>query len=161
MHNRISAMLTSLLMAVLVLTATAQSMQPWLGTWKLNLAKGVNRVGVAAAPPTANTTVLDMVNGVMRITADAVSGDGVKTHTVTMAAFDGKEHPVEGAALPTTRTFKWVDDHHYEWVTKVNGRVTTTTRLELSRDGKTQTLVTTGKSASAQQVDNTSVFERQ
>jgi hypothetical protein len=46
-------------------------------------------------------------------------------------------------------------------VTRVNGRVTTTTRLELSRDGKTQTLVTMGMSASAQRVDNTSVFEKQ
>jgi hypothetical protein len=161
MHKRISVILTSLLMTVLVVTAGAQSMQAWLGTWKLNLAKGVNRVGIAAKPPTSNTTVLEMVNGVMRITSDAVNSDGQKTHTVTMAAFDGKEHPVEGALLPTTRTFKWVDDHHYEWVTKVNGRVTTTTRLELSRDGRTQTLITTGKSPTAQQVDNTSVFEKQ
>jgi hypothetical protein len=145
----------------LLTVAGAQSMQAWVGTWKLNLAKGVNRVGTRAEPPTSNTTVLDMMNGVMRITADAVSGDGQKTHTVTMAAFDGKEHAVMGAVLPTTRTFKWVDDHHYEWVTKVNGRVTTTTRLELSPDGKTQTLVTTGMSAQAQRVDNTSVFERQ
>ena len=78
-----------------------------------------------------------------------------------MAAFDGKEHPVAGALLPTTRTFKWVDDRHYEWVTRVNGRETTTTRLELSPDGRTQTLVTTGRSAQGQHVDATAVFEKQ
>lgn len=161
MHRWFGAILTSLLVTVLLTTAGAQSMQAWTGTWKLNLAKGVNRAGTAAEPPTSNTTVLDIVNGVMRITTDAVNGDGQKTHTVTMATFDGKEQRVVGALLPTTRTFKWVDDHHYEWVTRVNGRVTTTTRLELSRDGKTQTLVTTGMSASAQRVDNTSVFEKQ
>ena len=51
MHRTIGAVLTSLLVTVLLNTAAAQSMQAWTGTWKLNLAKGVNGVGKAARRP--------------------------------------------------------------------------------------------------------------
>jgi hypothetical protein len=47
------------------------------------------------------------------------------------------------------------------WVTKVNGKETTTTRASLSRNGKTQTLTTTGTNAQGQKVNNVGVFEKQ
>ena len=54
-----------------------------------------------------------------------------------------------------------IDDSTMEWVTKVNGKQTATTRASLSRDGKIQTLTTTGTNAQGQNFQNVVVLEKQ
>ena len=64
-------------------------------------------------------------------------------------------------AANTTRAYRRIDDRTYEFVTKVDGKVTTTTRSVAARDGKTRTTTTTGKDAQGQTVNNVQVFDRQ
>jgi hypothetical protein len=61
----------------------------------------------------------------------------------------------------TTRAYRRIDDRTYEFVAKVDGKVTTTTRSVAARDGKTRTTMTTGKDAQGQSVNNVQVFDRQ
>jgi hypothetical protein len=135
----------------------AGSMEGWVGMWTLNVAKSTFAPG---PPPIAITTTarLDIVNGVLQITVDATDEEGQASHTVRAVVFDGAEHGGRGTS--NTWVYRWLDATHYEWVTKVDGRVTTTTRLELSPDGLTQTLKTTGLDARGQSVDNLIIFER-
>jgi hypothetical protein len=119
---------------------SAQSTDQWLGTWKLNVAKSKYDPGPA---PTSSTVTYDMVNGVLRLTGDTISAKGEKTRTVNLITFDGKEQPVTGTANPTTRTFKSIDNRTFEFVTRVSGKVTGTTRVAQSPDGKTATVTNT------------------
>jgi hypothetical protein len=132
-------------------------MEQWVGTWKLNLAKSA---GGAAGGGPGSTSTVDIVNGIMRITIDGVSPQGQKVHRVIMAQFDGKEHAVEDAATPTTRTFKYIDDHTFEWI-QANGQMTVTVHVVLSRDGKTQTVTTIGLNPQGQNIPNVQLYEKQ
>jgi hypothetical protein len=136
----------------------------WAGTWKLNIAKSKYDPGPAPAAPTSNTTLLEIVNGVMRITTNTVNAQGQPNQVVRYAHFDGKEHgqaSANPAAAVTTYAYTWVDPRTYQWITKVDGKTTTTTRLVLSADGRTQTLTTTGTNVQGQKVNNVTIFEKQ
>ena len=41
---------------------------------------------------------------------------------------------LEGEAVPTTRAYRRIDDHTYQFVSRVNGKVTTTSRVTMSAD---------------------------
>ena len=144
---------------VLIGSGFAQAADPWLGTWKLNVAKSKCSPGPCAR---SNVSHFEAVaGGGLKVTGDAVDATGRSTHTETTTMFDGKEAEVKGAATLTTRLFSRIDDRTYEFVTRVNGKVTTTTRGTVSADGRTRTLVTTGVNTDGKPVHNEAVYERQ
>jgi len=50
------------------------------------------------------------------------------------------------------RLHKYVDDHTYEWVAKVNAQTTTTNHVVVSRERQDLMLTTTGKNVQGQTV---------
>jgi hypothetical protein len=131
----------------------AQSSEPWLGTWRMNVerSKSANKSQVVRME--------SLPNGV-RTFIDTVDAKGMKVHQEIVAYFDGKEYEVKGAAVPTTRAYKrTVRD--YEYVTRVSGKVTTTSRGEVSADGRVRTIRTTGKNAAGLEVNNVNIYEKQ
>ena len=86
-----------------------------------------------------------------KMSTDGVDAQGNPTHTETTAKFDGKDYPFEGVGSANiTYAFTRIDDHHYELVSKLDGKVRTTTRTVVSPDGKTRTSTTTGRNAEGQ-----------
>jgi hypothetical protein len=99
--------------------------------------------------------------GGAKFTVDDVAAAGLSTHSEYVTVFDGKAIEVKGLAAPTTRAYSRVDDHTYQYVERVNGKITTTTRATMAADGKTRTLVTTGTNAAGKSVNDTSAWDRQ
>jgi hypothetical protein len=131
-----------------------------LGTWKVNIAK--SKYSPASGAPKSATSKFESVQGGIKNTTDGVSAQGTATHTELTFTFDGKDVPVMGAtSANTTRAWKRIDDHNYEFVDKVDGKVTTTTRVVISSDGKTRTNTATGKNAQGVAVNNVVVYEKQ
>ena len=145
-----------LTIAVSPLVVEGQSAAPWAGTWKLNTGK--SRLD-GPAPKESIVRLEASPNGV-RTTIDSVTAQGTRTHTEATAVFDGKEYELKGAAVPTTRAYRRVGSD-YEYTTRVNGKVTTTSRGAVSADGKTRTLTTTGTNAQGQTVNTVNVYDRQ
>jgi hypothetical protein len=152
---------TSALVVVALVAASglsfAQSTAAWAGTWRLNVAKSKYTPGPA---PKSSTLRLEAFAGGSKTVLDKVNADGSMTRNEVSAMFDGKEYEVRGAAAPTTRAYKSAD-RGYEFVTRVSGKVTTTTRVVASADGKTLTATQTGTNAQGQAVNNVLVYERQ
>jgi len=148
--------ITVLAVAVSPLVVQGQSAAPWAGTWKLNNGKSK----IEGPAPKESIVRLEAVPNGVRTTIDTVNAQGVRTHTEATAVFDGKEYELKGAAMPTTRAYKSVGSD-YEYITRVNGKVTTTSRGVVSADGKTRTLTTTGTNAQGQPVNTVSVYDRQ
>lgn len=153
------------LMALLTVTlvGVAQPTDPWVGTWRFNLAKSKFNPG---PPPKSNTLRIEPVaGGSLKHTFDGVNADDQTTHSEQVAKFDGNETLVQavvpGTKTVTARAFRRLDDHSFEVVAKVDGKPTTTTRVVISRDGKTMTQTATGKNAQGQTVNNTTVYEKQ
>jgi hypothetical protein len=144
---------------VFVGSLAAQVPSSWLGTWKLNVAKSKYDPGPGQR---SNISRWEAVpGGGLKIVGDAVDAAGKSTHTQVVTMFDGKEAELKGADVPTTRVYTKIDDRTYEFVTRINGKVTTTSRGTMSPDGKTRTLVTTGTNAEGKPVKNSAVYERQ
>src|SRR6267143_6814256 len=83
----------------------AQAQDPWVGGWKLNLAK--SKYDPANLAPKSQTLKQEaMAGGGMKATTDGVDAQGKPTHTEIMTMFDGKSSEVKGAPdANTTRVY--------------------------------------------------------
>jgi hypothetical protein len=145
----------------IALPAMAQAQDPWVGTWKLNLAKSKYEPA-NLAPRSTTITQAAMPGGGSKITTDGVDSQGRATHTDTTTMFDGKPSVVTGAPdANTTRVYRRVDGRTYEYVQSVAGKVTTTARTVVAADGKVRTITTTGKDAQGRTINNVAVYDRQ
>jgi len=144
------------------LTATASAAQTgdaWIGTWKLNLAQ--SSYDPANLAPKSQTTKMTASGSSVTAITDGVAADGSKTHTEITYTFDAKEYEYKGAPDPkSTRVYTRVDDHHYSYATKVNGLITTNSRVAVTPDGKTRTIVTTGRDAQGRTIRNFTVWNK-
>ena len=139
--------------------AAAQATDAWIGTWTLNLAQSSYDPAILA--PKSQTTKISASGDMFTVISDGVNAQGQKTHDETTYKFDGQEYDVKGAADPkTTRVYTRVDDHHYTYSTKVNGLITTTSRVAVTPDGKTRTMTTTGRDAEGRVIRNFNVWNR-
>jgi hypothetical protein len=139
----------------------AQAPAPWIGTWKVNLAK--SKFDPANLAPKSQTIKQEAVpGGGFKATVDGVDAQGKPTHQELMTMFDGKVTEVKGAPdANTTRVYKRIDDRTYEYVQSVAGKVTVTSRTVVAADGKTRTNTTKGKNAQGQTINNVIVYDRQ
>jgi hypothetical protein len=141
------------------IVSSAQAPQGLAGTWQLNVAKSTYSPGPA---PRSQTSIRSAApGGGWTSTVDGVDAAGKPTHTEQVTMFDGKPVELKGAAVPTTRAFSRVDDRTYQFVDRVNDKVTTNTRVTIAADGRSRTHVATGVNADGKVVNNAVVYERQ
>lgn len=148
--------------ALVVMTGTprAQSSDPWIGTWKVNLDKSTYNPG--PKPKMGATVKIEPASGGIRTTIDGVNAEGQKTHTESAGGFDGKDNPVKGAPNPDqTTSLKKIDARTFETQTKVGGKPTVLTRITISADGKTLTATQSGTNPQGQAVKNVIVADKQ
>jgi hypothetical protein len=149
-------------MVAVALTLQAQQSDPMVGTWKVNLAKSTFSPG---PPPTFRSSIAiweSLGGGQFRNINDSVDAKGQPFgHTEITFRFDGADYPYTGGNPPSTRAYKKTDARTYEFVTKVNGKVTATTTGVLSLDGKTRTLTTTGTDAQGKPTKAIVLWEKQ
>ena len=141
------------LVAILTIAMPVLAADNWVGTWKLNLAKSKYSPGPA---PKSQTTRLEGVTGGLKETGDRVNADNSTTHWVVTAKFDGKEYAVTGDPDRDVVIVKKVDDNTLEVTNKKGGKVTTSMRIVVAKDGKSRTNVVTSEN-----VHNTLFFDRQ
>ena len=139
--------------------AQAQSAPAWAGTWKLNLAK--SKYSPGPAPKSSTIKIEAAAGGGLKQTVDTVTATGESRHYEVTANFDGKDATVKGNPDADTQAFKRGDDRSYEVTAKKNGKVTTTTKVAISADGKTRTSTQTGTDPQGRAVSNTLVYDKQ
>src|ERR1051326_661153 len=104
---------------------------PFVGTWKVNLAKSKYTPGPPPARPGAVTIEPNGDNGI-RVTVEAINAKGEKSVNQYSASFDGKPYPFNqtgpGAVSGQTVSLKRIDDHTVERVLYLAGKKLTTER---------------------------------
>ncbi|MDO8680446.1 MAG: hypothetical protein Q7R30_18165 [Acidobacteriota bacterium] len=156
--NLVAGVAVLIALVAFAATTTAQGKEPWVGTWKLNLAKSTYSPGPA---PKSLTVIVAAPNGGISQTVDTVPATGAAQHMVATAKFDGKDVAVKGNPNADMMSFKKISDRSYEAVSKKGGKTMTTQRVVISADGKTRTNTQTGTTADGKPVKNTLVYERQ
>lgn len=139
--------------------AAPQVPAAWFGTWTLNIAKSTYDPG---PPPykRATYTIEPWEDG-LKVTYEMVYPRGGVTHLEWTGRLDGQDYPVQGIDELLTYAYRPRPDGSYEVVVKFDTRVTATSMITLSADGRTMTTTTAGKGARGQDVVTATVYEKQ
>jgi hypothetical protein len=164
--------------------AWAQPADSAIGTWELNLAKSrfepgpapksqIRTYDVPVAEGTLRVkgtdsqgrpTVVDYpvprASGVVKMSAKGVDAGGKPTLMEYTAAYDGKDYVFSGNPNADTISLKRVDDTTVEATTRKAGKIATTGKRVVSKDGKVMTITSKGTDAAGHPVSNTLVFDR-
>ena len=161
MQKRIAAVVIVVLASIVIgSVAQTQSADPWVGTWKVDMAKSTYSPGPKPTGP--GTVKIERSGDSMKTTIDGTGPEGKPMHSETVWMFDGKDHPVKGAPVPNaTAAYKRIDDRTFEVTSKAGGKPTMTTRVSISADGKTMTATQTGQNPQGESVKNTIVAIKQ
>src|SRR6266436_5965307 len=164
MQSRLRALAFEVLISFAVVlgvgfvSVSAQTTDPRMGTWKLNVAKSQFSPG---PPPQSLTVKVEPSGQGEKVTAEFVNADGTRTTTQYTANFDGKDYPLTGSRIADTVSLKRIDARTTVRTDKKGGKVAQTLRRVVSQDGKTMTVTTKGTNAEGQAVNNVAVFNKQ
>jgi hypothetical protein len=160
MASRLARVTTTL--AVLLAGAaivSAQAKDPFVGIWRLNVAKSKYSPGPA---PKAQTSTYEAAGQGYRVSVKSEPASGTALQWSYTTNLDGKDTPITGNNPNSDMVaVKRIDANTLESVNKRGGKVTTTQRNVVSADGKTRTVTTTGVDGQGQKVNNVAIFEKQ
>ena len=143
---------------MLAVTAIALSAaEPYLGTWKANLAKSKYNPG--PAPKSVVATYTKDGEWVV-LKNDTVSADGQTVSRTNRYKRDGKEYPFNGPQGKGTIAVKAINDYVTDAVIKSDSGQAMVHAV-ISKDGKTRRQTITGTNADGKKMKNTVVFEKQ
>ena len=161
MASRLTPVTTILAAGILAAAAlaTAQTKDPFVGTWKLDVAKSKYSPGPA---PKSQTSTYEAVGQGYKVTVKAEPASGAPQQWSYTSNLDGKDAAITGNnPNADTAAVKRIDALTLESVNKKGGKVTTTQRNVVAADGKTRTVTTTGTDAEGRKVSNVAVYEKQ
>ena len=159
----LTSRLAGLILAVCVITtfpshAFAQGPNPLIGTWTLNIAKSNFSPG---PPPKSQTRTYTQNGDGLKFVSAGVNADGSAGNNSWAAHFDGKDHPMVGNPNTDMVTITMVGASTMDFTSKKGGKVTSTSRLTVSKDGKTMTRWTGGTNNAGLPQSNFEVFDKQ
>jgi len=153
----VSALVATIAVVALALSASAQAPSGLAGTWTLNSAKSTFSPGPA---PKSMSITYTPSGDMMKIAVDVVAIDGTKGHWEMTAGYDGKEYAVTGNPDADMISLKRIDDRNGESTFTKGGKVMAVNKRTLSADGKTLTIATKGVTGKGQPRNDVAVYER-
>jgi hypothetical protein len=131
-----------------------------IGTWKRNVAK--SKITPEAKNPIKSLTfVYEASDGGVKRTVTGERQDGTAIKSSSTVKYDGKEYPVTGSTWDTI-SIKQIDANTFTSETKkTGGKYHATSRMVISKDGKTMTTTTKGTNAEGQPFTGTAVYDKQ
>jgi hypothetical protein len=134
---------------------------PFVGTWKLNLAK--SKFDPGPAPKSLTRTIVAQGNGA-KYTLDGVAADGKPFSYSFTVKYDGKDYPVTGTGMPggaDTIAIKLVGTNKAEATEKKGGKEVGKAEAEVSEDGKVSTVKIKGKTLDGKEFHSEAVYDKQ
>jgi hypothetical protein len=144
-----------------IVTVAAFGADNSLGTWKMNLAKC--QYTPAPIPLKKYTMTREAAPRGVKVTILGERTDGTIINATYTAKFDGSPAAVEGRGAPyDTVSIKQVDANTFTYETKkTGGKYQASGRMEVSKDGKTLTMMSKGTDRDGNPMSLTLVTEKQ
>jgi hypothetical protein len=148
----------TLVVFILALVTVAIAAEPYVGSWKLNVAKSK----INSGPPNKSQiiTFTAQENG-LKLVAEGIDSKGKASHGEFAAKFDGKDYPFTGSTDIDTIAIKKIDANTWDEVFKKAGKQIESARIVVSKNGKTITHTEKGKDAQGQDYTDISVYDKQ
>jgi hypothetical protein len=154
--------LQAVAVVLFVFSTLARAQQdPFVGTWKLNVAK--SKYGNVQPPKSQTRTVEAQGKGV-KVSFEGVNADGSKIAYSYTTNYDGKDSPITGVGQANgadTLAVKRVDANSTTAELKKAGKVVAKTKSEVSKDGKTLSIDNKGTGADGKPRNVVSVYDKQ
>lgn len=147
----------TVLAALGIVHLAAQTADPLLGTWELNVAKSKFNSGPA---PKSETRTYAASGNEIKATSKGVDANGKPTTGAWIINYDGKDRPATGLTNGDSLSLKRVDALTAEFTQKKAGKVVATGKRVISKDGKAMTISTKGTNAKGQEYDDVLVFDK-
>ena len=154
---RLATLLLLLALPALAPTTSAQA-TAHLGKWTLNVNRSVYSPG---PPPRSQVRTYSTEGDRFKAVIETLQPLGTKTTAEYVARFDGKDYPLTGNADADTVALTRVDDLSFDATLKRRGKVVTTVRNAVSKDGTTMTVTSKGTNARGQPTSSVAVFFKQ
>jgi hypothetical protein len=146
--------------AVVAAFATPTFAQNPVGVWKVNLAK--SKYSPGPAPKSGTITTIAVAGGSFKTINEQVPATGAPTKFEITFKFDGNDvKPVGTNPNADMQSYTRVDDRHWTVVSKLKGKVTLTSKIEVAADGKSRTTTQTGTDAQGRAVNNYIWYDKQ
>jgi hypothetical protein len=136
----------------------ADSPDPVVGTWALNLAK--SKFPSGAAPQSQTRVYAQSADGTS-LSVTGVSADGTAMSQKSTFKYDGKDYSFSGSQDYDSLSLKRVNGSTVNSTMKLGGKTIGTTVRSISDHGKKLTLTTNAKSAKGKKYHQVAVFDRQ
>ena len=149
--------LATVLAAFGVVHLAAQTADPLVGTWELNIAKSKYSPGPA---PKSETRTYVVAGQDIKATLKGVDAEGKPTSAEWTVNTDGKDRPATGFADLDALSLQRIDAFTVEFTQKKAGKVVGTGTRVISKDGKVMTITTKGTNAKGQAFNDVQVFEK-
>jgi hypothetical protein len=146
--------------AVAAVPALAQD-NPFVGTWKLDVAKSKSEPGPALKSQT-RTVVAEGAGA--RYSFEGVRADGTAFAYSFKVNYDGKDYPITGLGAPggaDTIAITRLATNKVEATLKKGGKEVGKSAAEVSKDGTTTTLLSKGMTPDGKAYSNYSVYTKQ
>jgi hypothetical protein len=128
-----------------------------MGKWTLREAKSELSPGA----PKNRTVVYELAGDNVKVTVDSTDNDGRPIHTEWTGKFDGKDYPVVGDPNSDSRSYTKIDDRTLGFNLKRGGKRIASGRIEVSTDGKSRTVTTSGVDSKGKKFTSTTVYYKQ
>ncbi len=156
-HLRIVTLTAVLAVVLLATCGFAQTTDPLIGTWELNLGKSKFSPGPA---PKSETRTYVAAGADIKASFKGVDADGKPTARQLTVNYDGKDRPETGNPDADSLSLKRIDAFTTEFTEKKAGKVVTTGTRVISRDGKVMTITSKGTNAKGKAFSDVMVFEK-
>jgi len=143
------------------LTAQRPTMaaDPFVGTWKLNVANS-KVTDPSAMPKSLIYKAVAIDNGIKDI-FDGVDAEGKAFHMEAPAIYDGKDHPIKGDPRADMLSIRRIDANTVLVVIKKAGKAISKLQITVSKDGKTRTVAGNSITPKGQPYSGTFVYDKQ
>jgi hypothetical protein len=148
-----------LLLAVFGLAHSLWAADPFVGTWKLNVAK--SKASVPGLIHKSETIKIVARESGSTYTFDGVDAQGNSFHGMWSGKYDGKYYPFIGNPDADMKAAKIVSPTELEFVYSKDGKEVAHWRFIISEDGKTIAVTGKGKNAKGEDFRKDLVFDKQ
>jgi hypothetical protein len=159
--KRLLFVFSVLLITSVATTSLSAQGNPFVGSWKLNVAKSKFEPG--PAPKSQTRTVVAEGQGA-KYSFEGVRADGTPFSYSFTVNYDGKDCPITGTGSPggaDTIAIKLIGTHKAEATLKRGGKEIGKSEAEVSSDGMVSTVKSKGKTPDGKEYSTDSVYDKQ
>jgi len=137
-----------------------QQQSPFVGTWKLNVAKSKF---TGEQPPKSETRTVVAQGDGLKVTYEGIAADGSPISYGYATSLDGKDVPYSGRHPfgSDTVAIKRVDANTITAISKKAGKTLYAATAVVSKDGKVLTITLKGMNGEGQPISTTTVWDKQ